>query len=243
MKAAIALLLLAIALPAAGIIRRHDRDDARYLALGRPWKSVVDLKLPGGAGTLVRPSWVVTAAHAAALIKLPHSIAVDGKEFAVKAVHSFPGGGEGKDDIALLQLEIAVRGVTPVPLYTWTDESAGASVVFAGRGLPGDGRTGPAVRDGLLRAATNQIDAVKKNWLVFGFEEPPAGTELEGISGPGDSGGPAFLVREGTVFLAGVSSGQDHRATGKEGVYGVTEYYVRISSYAAWVEETIARNE
>ena len=116
-------------------------------------------------------------------------------------------------------------------------------VTFAGRGHSGDGLTGPDVRDGRLRAATNRIEAVRQNWLTFLFDAPPTGTDLEGISGPGDSGGPAFMMVGGTTYLVGISSGQDSRATGKEGVYGVTEYYVRVSSYADWIRKTMAEAE
>ena len=148
---------------------------------------------------------------------------------------------EGKDDIALLELAAPVNGVTPIPFYDGKDEESGDRIVtFVGQGFSGDGVTGPVVRDGRRRAATNRIETVKKNWLIFLFDAPPGGTDLEGISGPGDSGGPALMTLGKTTYLVGISSGQDDRATGKEGVYGVTEYYLRVSSYAEWIRNTIA---
>ena len=70
----------------------------------------------------------------------------------------------------------------------------------------------------------------------------PTGLDLEGISGPGDSGGPGFLEVDGVVHLAGVSSGQSTRATGgRASVYGVTEYFTRVSFYANWLAEVMAR--
>jgi hypothetical protein len=132
--------------------------------------------------------------------------------------------------------------VTPVPIYDGRAESSGDTVTFVGQGFSGDGMTGPGTRDGVRRAATNRIESVREKWLTFLFDAPPAGTELEGISGPGDSGGPAFLTVDGKFFVAGVSSGQDSRAAGgKEGVYGVTEYYVRVSSYAEWIRSYTGR--
>ena len=36
-----------------------------------------------------------------------------------------------------------------------------------------------------------------------------------------------------------MSSGQDTRATeGREGLYGVTEFYTRVSSYLDWIDDT-----
>lgn len=235
------LFALILALPLSAIVRRHDRDDSRYESLAEGQRAIVDLNLPGGAGTLIAARWVATAAHAAKLLKTPHYVKINGKEYGVARSVIFPGGDVGKDDIALLQLAAPVIDVTPITIYDRRDEGDGDRIVtFVGRGHSGDGITGPIVRDGHLRAATNRIEAVKQNWLTFLFDAPPAGTDLEGISGPGDSGGPALLTIGETTFLVGISSAQDSRTTGKEGVYGVTEYYVRVSSYAGWIRETMA---
>ena len=61
-------------------------------------------------------------------------------------------------------------------------------------------------------------------------------TPLEGISGDGDSGGPALLTAEETLYVAGISSYQDENSYGL-GTYGVKEYYVRVSQYAGWIEQ------
>jgi secreted trypsin-like serine protease len=83
------------------------------------------------------------------------------------------------------------------------------------------------------------------DYLVWGFEnpgsEPDAVTRLEGISGPGDSGGPALINVAGEYLIVGISSGQSTGATnGLEGRYGVTEYYTRVSTYADWIADTIS---
>jgi hypothetical protein len=236
----IALLVLLFASPTFAIVRRHDRDDARYETLAKGQTAVVDLQLPGGAGTLIAPTWVVTAAHAAKLFKTPHRVKIDGHEYDVVRSVLYPDGDVGRDDIALIELASPVKNVTPATIYEKRDESPGMTVMFAGRGFSGDGITGPNVRDGKMRAATNTVHEIKKNWLTFVFDAPPAGTDLEGISGPGDSGGPAFTTEGGKTYLVGISSAQDSRATGKEGVYGVTEYYVRVSSYTEWLRNTMS---
>lgn len=221
-------LLLCVALDANAIVRRHDRNDATYVARAKGLDAVVNMNLPRGAGTLIAPEWVLTAKHVTELIKLPHDVTAGGERVAIKRMIPHP-----KIDLALVQLATPAKA-RPAALYTARDEE-GKEIVVAGPGFSGDGLTGPVDRDGVLRAATNRIDRALENWLRFRFDAPPEGTELEGISGPGDSGGPAFLDGK----LAGVSSGQDDRATGKEGVYGVDEYYVRVSSYLDWIRVTM----
>jgi len=55
-----------------------------------------------------------------------------------------------------------------------------------------------------------------------------------------DSGGPAYHEAGGVSYVVEVSSCQSTRATGgREGMYGVTEFYTRVSSYVGWIAETV----
>ena len=240
--AAIALLagLGAAATPALAIVIRHDRPSERYERLAEPYPAVVDLRLPGGAGTLIAPEWVLTAAHAVTGVRPGHVLGLsDGGEARVADVHSHPDGRAGHHDVALLRLVAPVRGIRPLPPYRGSSE-ADSVMTFVGRGGFGDGLTGPGRSDGRVRAATNRVERVGQRHLEFRFDPPETATDLEGISGPGDSGGPALLAVDGETFVAGVSSGQDSRAQGREGVYGVREFYMRVSSYLEWIDATIA---
>jgi secreted trypsin-like serine protease len=79
-------------------------------------------------------------------------------------------------------------------------------------------------------------------WLKFRFDEPPAGTFLEGVCGRGDSGGPAFIRKEERFLLAGVSSWQE---TGGRtiGIYGSVEHYTWVSHFLDWIYQHIGKRK
>lgn len=238
------------------IIIRHDRPDARHRELAARFPSLVHVNLPAeapdgrripdGEGVLVAPRWVLTAAHVAAAVDSGHALTVGGEPVPAEEVVLHPEWEDGgAHDIALVRLARETTGVDPAPLYRETDE-AGRIVWVVGYGDTGTGLRGPAENDGHVRAATNRIDEASPTWLKFRFDDPrtapDAATDLEGISGPGDSGGPGYVIVAGVPHVAGISSGQSSAATGgRAGVYGVTEYYTRVSSYLAWIDGVVER--
>jgi len=227
------------------IILRHDRTDSLSLHLGSQYPSLVHLNLPtpkgagDGEGTLIAPNWVLTAAHVGTEIKNGHTVTVGSDSAVVDSVILHPDWEDGgAHDLALLRLRKPISTALPVKLYRGGDE-LDREVILVGYGDYGTGLTGPKGNDRRVRGATNRIDEATEYWLKFRFDAPgdPRTTELEGVSGPGDSGGPAFFGEVDSAMLAGVSSGQSSRATGgKPGRYGVVEYYVRVSRYINWIE-------
>lgn len=78
--------------------------------------------------------------------------------------------------------------------------------------------------------------------LRFTFDAPgePNVTDLEGICGGGDSGGPAYIKKGNVLYVIGVSSGQDARPANRQvGHYGVFEYYTRVSHFTKWIHDVI----
>ena len=229
-----ALAVIAVTPVLDAILIRHDRPDERYRALGARFEAVSGFGR-AGTGTLIAPQWVLTAAHVARGLRPDATVTFGGAEYALERTVIHPDWRDmGPSDIALVKLTRPVDGVKPLPIHTAQDE-VGKAIVFVGIGGTGTGLTGPLTpEDGIKRGATNVVDAATADWLYFTFDEPPGGTDLEGISGPGDSGGPAILERNGTSTVVGVSVfGQPGRQG--RGTYGAKEGYTRVSTHASWI--------
>ncbi|HUR21678.1 MAG TPA: trypsin-like serine protease [Vicinamibacterales bacterium] len=248
------LALLLEPFPVAAIVMRHDRDEQAFKDLARKFPATVTLHTSSnravltGMGTLIHPRWVVTAAHVTDDLAPGDLANVGGATYEIEAIIKHPDwrGATSwenlRKDIAMLRLRTAVAGVAPVNLYTGSDE-AGMSVTFVGMGSFGTGLTGPVAETPTMRAATNRVEKTDGSFLQFRFDAPgdPGTTPLEGISGEGDSGGPAYIERDGIVYLIGVGSAQDSRPAGKKiGHYGVLEYYPRVSYFAEWIQATVS---
>jgi hypothetical protein len=245
------LILAACCLPhqALPIVMRHDVPEQRFIELARKYPAAVSVRPANGwgaEGTLIGPRWVLTAAHVAEGLGADAFVEAGGKSYLVERVFIHPEWqqmtmADLPYDLALLRLKLAVPGIEPALLFNGS-ERPGSVVTFVGRGASGTGLTGPQRENRQSRAATNRVDKVEGAFLQFRFDGPgdPAITELEGISGPGDSGGGAFQEIDGKLYLLGISSWQDARPTGrKQGLYGVIENYVRVAHHHEWLTRTM----
>ncbi len=235
---------------------RHDVSDEAYRGDPADYPAVFGLYAGPAGGldclaTLIDAVWAVTAAHCTKDAPLLDGLAsgdgypveIAGHEVRVVSYVRHPQTAEGADvDLALLRLDGPVPGVAIERIYPFDDE-LGRTVILPGWGDSGDGVDGIAEPDGVFRVSENRVDAVADGWLVWRFDDPRSRADqalaLEGISGPGDSGGPAYVVTPKGRFVVGVSAGQ-RTFGGEEGLYGVDEYYVRLTWYAEWIAATIA---
>ena len=221
------------------VVLRHDWPDAETLRLGERFAAVGRVE-PDGACTLIRPTWALTAAHVAAPLRPGSRVHFDAGVALVRrtVIHPEGVGRAGvppEVDLALIELEAALSGITPAALQTETNE-LGKTLIIVGYG--DFGAPGAIVRtDRRRRAVMNVVHDAGPRRVFMRFDRPPAGVELEGVGGPGDSGGPALVERGGQVLVVGVSSAS---MDGKPGQYGVTDVYTRVSSYVGWIERAIA---
>jgi secreted trypsin-like serine protease len=251
--------LLVPALPAAGIVIRHDRADIQYVVDESRYPQFFHLhersRRKVCLGTLIAPTWAITAGHCVDDTPLrssldagePYTLQVAGATYRVDALVLHPDYNNGVllqgVDLALLRLDREVPGVAPVVLQRSEDE-AGHVATLVGWGSTGTGVTGRRSNDGKFRRAENRV-ASADLWLEFRFDDPrqpdsPA-LALEGVPGLGDSGGPALIESDGSFTLIGIAVGELVREGDdqRQGLYGATGVYERISRHAAWIDAVL----
>lgn len=240
------LIALSICNSASGIVIRHDKPAENYLADLKDFPPLATFYNIGVHGTLVEPEWILTATHTVFCLNKGQPIKVGNELVEVQAKYSYPSyelGGE--NDLSLIKLSRPIMSVQPAELYRSKDE-VDKNVWFIGSGGTGTGLTGQTVSNlenkGILRKAQNRVISVTESDLRFVFEPGNYGLELEGVSGNGDSGGPAYIEKEGSYFLLGVSSRADS-VDKNVGEYGVEELYTRVSTHIEWIEKVIYSDE
>tara|TARA_R110002111_G_scaffold166657_1_gene232524 strand:+ start:326 stop:1771 length:1446 start_codon:yes stop_codon:yes gene_type:complete len=239
-KVTLLIIVFFTATMAQAIVIRHDIDDKDYQKLAERYKDSITYN-DGCVGTVIDPSWVLTAAHCVTpKEQRPLFIEHLGKKYPVELIKVHPKNNTETNayDMALLRLKWPMNNSRPAILYPLSDEQ-GKQVTFVGNGNFGNGIKGIISTKAILRAATNIITGASPSQLSFTFDKPEHALRLEGISGPHDSGGPAFIEQDGKLYIAGVSSWQDNQ--GIEGIYGVTEYYARVSPQQQWIKNILQK--
>jgi len=232
---------LLLSFTAQAIVIRHDKDIKQYHVDQSKYPSVVDLDFL--TGTLISPQWILTAAHGVSYMPGGQRVTIGKEKYRVRHLIVHPEFKEQNlsHDMMLLKLDRPVTGVKSTGIYTLKNEVK-KHVWFVGRGDIGNGIDGIIKRSKNLHHAENIIESAEPHWITFDFDNPKGGAlPLEGISGPGDSGGPAFINTPQGLKTAGVSSHQRNNNNG-EGKYNVHEYYSRTSTHAEWILSTMQKS-
>jgi hypothetical protein len=226
--------------------------DQHYVEYGKKFKSVVRIRASGEKGmrqyasaVIIRPHWVLTAAHVVIDTTEPTVLMNDDKDFyplSYMLPHTgFDTTAKGNHhDIALGYSDKDFGLEFYTPLYTNTDETDKLATL-AGIGLHGTFNTGHTFSDTTRRAGSNHIERVQDSVLICTPSRNRADrlTSMEFFISPGDSGGGLFIGNE----LAGIHSfimASRHSPSSK---YDEESGHTRISLYADWVESQIAEHE
>ncbi len=261
------LMLLVISFSASAVIIRDDVDDAKYHVPDAELPALADIPTEG-QGVLIDPRWVITAAHAVTWQSGGvNEVSINHVPRHIERVVLYPGYQKlpqplidkalktndatqiiaflaASNDVALLKLSEPVTDVAPIVIYRKNDE-LGKTVKIVGKGATGTGASGQDASGAhrtVLRRAFNTINGVQDRWLCYTFHKPPSALPLEGISGDGDSGGPLLIQVRGQWQVAGLVSwkrGKDNSILLHPGFYGQTNYNVRLSHYANWIDSVI----
>jgi secreted trypsin-like serine protease len=232
-----------IALSAEAIVIRHDVDDAQYLAKPADFPALATFYIDGAHGTLIEPKWVVTAAHATFCVIPGSLVKINGVARSIKQLYVHKNYTPGKShDIALVELHEPVLDVKPAILNK-SEHEQGKNVWFIGIGGTGNGLAGETIdnakNNGVLRKSQNTIVKADGPLIKFVFNQGENALPLEGVSGGGDSGGPAFIKNNDHFTLLGISSRPEGNFSAI-GVYGIKEVYSRVSYFQTWISSIIA---
>ena len=231
------------AVPSGAILVRADRDDEEYRELATRYPSALGLGVTEGSGVLIAPRWVLTAAQRGAVLRATSSpLRIDGHSHEIQEVFVHPDWKPGGDsDLALVFLSTAVAGKEPTPIYRLADEEGQTARIV---GVGGAGRIGQKASkaDGLPRAGINTVDRVTRLTLEMSLKGPEDASDLQGALAPGDDGAPAFFESGGRILVAGIASRtEDANADGVSGNIGDREIYVRVSAFAAWIDDVMSQ--
>lgn len=202
----------------------------------------------GGAG------YVLTAAHCfkstdgadAFLYRTDGETVLEGEQVWRHPRYNGDGDNRGGYDVALVRLDGPVTdGGTP-PLLWAGDLAVGQRIVFVGfgnRGLgsigeqaafdtPADNKTaGENTIDEVMAAtARDAAEEDSGNWIRVTLRRPSEGAgRLDGLLGSGDSGGSAWMRRDGRWYLVGVNT------SGTGATYGEHSFFLRLAGIRPWL--------
>jgi hypothetical protein len=249
-RALVFLIAFFLAISAAAGTRDPNTPDSKYIEFGTHFPCVQRIRTvikykdkdtyQYGSAVIIRPHWILTAAHVVSGSERPEIVRDDDTKMPLTElfVHDeYKSENVGYHDIAL--------GYSPedfnldfyCPLYTRSDEMD-KPVTIAGYGITGTFITGITLSDNKRRGGHNKVEGIERAVLVC--KPSRAGKlPLEFLIAPGDSGGGLFIGNE----LAGISSFVMAEDKKPDSTYTDEAAHTRISLYADWVEAQIRKHE
>lgn len=233
-----------------------NTPDSKYVEFGKSFPSVVRIKTRAkckkpeckvrehdqyGSAVIIRPHWILTAAHVVLDTTDTEIILSDDTRKRLSRViphQEFQEDKFGHFDVALGYSPDELKLEFYTPIYADTDE-VGQAVTISGFGMHGTFNTGIVASDSQKRAGHNKIDYTDRGFLICTPSTGHSRLPLEFMIGPGDSGGGLFIGNK----LAGISSCILAADKKPDGTYGDESAFTRMSLYTDWVESQIRSHE
>jgi secreted trypsin-like serine protease len=199
------------------------------------------------SGTLIAKNIVLTAAHCVdekeKNLKIYFTNKMKGADDAVKrpvvaavvnANYSKEVRAEDMADVAVLKFEGEIPGdYTIANMLTDSSELYdGRQIFVAGFGL--NWTIGVSRGAGTLRATALEIDDAK-----YSATEVKLGQSLRRGICSGDSGGPAYLLKDGQLYIWGVASRGDALPVPLVPKCMMFSVYTRVDAYSSWIQDAI----
>lgn len=223
-------------------VRDPNTPDSKYIEYGKKYKCVVRIKNRNkdkmesfGSAVIIKPTWVLTAAHVVKDSTDNKIIMDNDSEINIEEIFIPKEFNDefGTGDIALCKLH-SDAGLEYYPeLYEKNDE-VGKIAGIAGFGLTGTFSSSERIDGSIRRAGSNIVDEIDKQLLICNASKEKR-TELEFIIYHGDSGGGLFIDQK----LAGINScvlATDHKP---DASYGDQSGHTRVSVHRPWISEKI----
>ena len=213
-----------VALPAAALLIRPDRDDAEYLELASRYTSSIALGANAGEAVLIAPRWLLTGARQAESLRNTRALAIGEARHEIQSIQVDPSR-----TVALVFLRTPVTRVEPAPLYRAKDEQ-GKPVAIAAHGHGGHIGERPAHAAPAPRASINTVDRVAARTLSLRLKPYDEASDLQGALTDEELGAPAFIeVKEKPPMVAGIAVENA----------GEWQHFARVSAFAGWIDDTM----